>query len=809
METFLKDLRYAARQLRKTPGFTAVAVLTLGLGIGANAAIFSAVNAVLLRPLPFKDPERLVLLSETVVREGVERRPLSYPDFMDWRDRNRVFESMAGFDQVSLTLAGEEPERVSGEMVSAEYFALLGAAPALGRLFLPEEDRVPGTHSVAILSYDLWRRRFGSDPDVVGRMVEVNDRHVNVIGIMPEGFAGLTDEAAMWLPMMLADLAGRADDLTDRGARWMPAIARLKPGVTLERAQAEMTAIARALEESYPADNAKRGALVLSLGREMFGNMRPALLILFSAVVFLLLMCCANLANLMLARAAQRSREMALRSALGAGRRRLAGQLLTESLLLAGAGGLLGLTLAFWGMDLLVALSPVELPSFARVGVDVRVLGFAVVLTLLTGVLFGLTPALAVTRPDLRSVLNEGGRSSTEGRSSRRTANALVTAQVALALVLLVGAGLMLRSLQRLRAVDPGFTAEDLVAFRVDLPPGDYPPEEAAAFAIRLVERLGDVAGVTRVAVASDTPLEGSISARMGTVESAEGEREFRFYHHSVSPGFFATLGVPLLAGRDFTTAEAAGAPVVIVGEELAHRFWAGGNPLSKRIRIGDAAGPWSTVVGVVGEVRHRALAGNPAMLPSDPDLYRPLSQNPPQSLSVTLQTQLQPERLLPALRHEVRQVDPDLPLYGIESLSDRLARETALSRFSAALLAAFACLALVLAALGIYGVLAYTVTQRVQEMGLRMALGARSGQILRDVVGRGLTLALAGIGLGLAGAFAVTRLLRTLLYDVSASDPATFLSVSLVLTAVALLASYIPARRATRVDPLVALRST
>jgi putative ABC transport system permease protein len=810
MHSFRQDLRFALRGLRKSPGFTAAAVLTLALGIGANTAVFSAVRGVLLEKLPFSRPESLVFLSETFRREGVERRPFSYPDFLDWRARARTLAGIAAWSSETFTLGGSEVERIAGELVTADYLTVLGVRPEIGRGFDAVDDQAGTARPVALVAHDFWRTRYAGDPSLVGRSIDVNGRHLEVVGILPAGFTGLSDQAEIWLPMGLAALLGRGPDLEDRGERWHAAVARQRPGVTIERAQAELGAIASALAATYPDTNADRGALVLPFKAELLGPLQRALLVLLGAVGFVLLLCCANLANLTLLRSGERRREFAVRAALGAGRRRLARQLLVESLVVAGLGALAGVALAFGLVRALTALNPVPLPSFARIGLDGATLAFTALVAAATGVLCGAAPALGAGRADLNEALRQGGRSGAESPGPRRLPGALVVAQVALALVLLTGAGLMLKSLERLRAVDPGFRPQGLLALQLDLPQEAYSEEAARAFASTLAARLGALPSVEAVTISSDTPLDGTSSAGIAAAEIDGEPREFRYYRHRVDSRFFGTLGISLIRGRDLTEADAGdSAPAVIVSEELARRIWPGRDPIGQRLRFG-RPGPdavWVTVVGVAGEVRHRSLRVDQALFPADPDIYMPLARRTPTNLAVVVRAKRDPADLAAAVRREVKALDPAVPVWGVEPVEARVQRALAGSRFMAFLLSGFAAVALALAGIGIFGVLARLVTTRRHEIGVRMALGARAADVQRLVARRGAGLTAAGLLLGTAASLALTRTLTSLLFGVSPTDPPTFAAVGLVLAGAAALASWLPARRATHVDPLTVLR--
>jgi predicted permease len=813
MQTLWQDLRYGARMLIKKPGFTLVAVITLALGIGANTAIFTVINAALLRPLPYEDAERLVVVATTMRRDTVEVRSVSYPDFVDWRDQNTVFERIAAQTSTSFTLTGgAEPERVNGELVSADYFPLLRARAAMGRTFLPEEDRTPDTHRVALVGYGLWQRRFGGASAPIGRTIQLNDVDYTVVGVMPEGFRGVSDDAEIWLPMMMVSSIRPASQLQRREQRWHSTVARLKPGVTLAQAQAEMDAIMRPLEQAYPNSNRSRGARVTPLNEQFFGGLQLTLWILLGAVGCVLLVACANVANLQLQRAAGRASEIAVRLALGATTPRLIRQLLTESLLLAVVGGSLGILIALWSVDFLVKLSPVTFPNFVKFTIDARVLGFSLLISVLTGALAGLAPALQAARPALNETLKAGGRGGSGGLGRNRLLSSIVVAEIALALTLLVGAGLMIRSLQRLQAVDPGFNVDRLLTMRVSLPLQQYPRERIIAFSQQLRERLQSLPGAQSVALASDLPLSGSTSA--GPIE-LEGRHEtpaggeFRMYRHRVTPGFFSTLGISLVKGRDFTVDDHLQAPrVAIISESMARRYWPDEDPIGKRLRE-DSRGdptpnPWLSIVGVVGEVKYRGLPQNPN---ADPDVYIPLAQAPVGNLFLAARSGVDPNSLVAAMRGVLQKLDPNLPAYEVTTMADQVNNQTTRSRFSAWLLGVFGALALALAAIGIYSVMAYAVEQRSREIGVRVALGARAVDVLKMVIGQGMRLALAGVALGLGAALALTQLMKRLLFGVGAADPLTYGAIALLLTLVALLACYVPARRATKVDPLVAIR--
>ena len=763
---------------------------------------------MLLRPLPFQEPDQLVFLQETARRETVESRPLSYPNFLDWREQSKSFGQMAAWNQITLSLSGEgEAERITGEAVSAGYFSLLGPQPVLGRAFLSGEDGTPEGTLVAILGYGLWQRRFEGDPQVVGRTLRLDGRTFTVVGVAPEGFSGIGEGIDIWIPF--TSNAARQAILDIRGARWFFAVGRLRAGVTMEQAQAEMDAIAGRLEQQYPGPNQGRGARLLSLSDAFFDDFEQSLWVLLGAVGFVLLIACANVANLTLARATARQKEIAIRTALGAGRARIARQVLTESVLLAAMGGLAGLLLALWATGFLATL-PTQLPGIVEVRTDPFVLGFTLLLAILTGLLSGLAPALRLARTNLQDSLRKGGRGPESGAGHNRLRNLLVVSELALALVLLVGAGLLLRSFQALITLDPGFRAEGVLTGQITLPSLEYSGEQLPVFSRELLDRMAVLPSVEVAALGTDFPLGGNTSAMFMTIEgrlASDPTGENRVYSHQVSSGFFQALGIPLVRGRSFSSQDAPEAPgVIIISEAAARRFWPGESPIGKRLMRGsfDPDNPWWTVVGVVGDVRYRTLAAGQN---NDPDVYYSLTQLPTRYLGVVLRSAADAGSLTSSLRAVIREMDPNLPLYLVSTMEDLLADATALDRATTLLLGAFALTALLLASGGIYGVISYSVSQRTHEIGIRMALGAHPGHIFRRVVGYGMILALAGTVLGVTGALALTRFMQSMLFEISPTDPVILGGVALLLLATSLLACYIPARRATRVDPMVALR--
>jgi putative ABC transport system permease protein len=792
MEALLQDLRYAIRMLLKKPGFTTVVLITLALGIGANTAIFSVVNGVLIQPLPFKEPDRLVAVREANPKFSNEPIGASFPNFTDWKEQNQVFEHIAAYSGQVLTLIGEdEPLRVSAQTVSSAFFPMLGAEPILGRTFLPEEEKTGQTKAV-VLSHGFWQRRFGGDPAVLDRTLTLDGSPFTVVGVMPAGFRFLRD-ADLWTPLNVPAALQQI-----RGARFLQVVARLKPGMSLEQARAGMGTLARQLESEYSQSNSGWGVSLVSLQDKLVGNVKLGLLVLLAAVGFVLLIACANVANLLLTRGTTRQKEIAIRVALGAGRRRVIQQLLTESTLLALLGGGLGLLLALWGIDALRALSPSNLPRIEEIRIDRSVLAFALTVSLLTGLLFGLAPARQATRVDLQEALKEGGGSSAGGRKLLR--GLLVISEIALSLILLVGAGLLGRSLLALLSVDPGFRTENLMTMELSLPQYKYRQEQQQTeFFQQLLERAGSLPGVRAVALTTILPLSGNESKNSFTIEGGESAGKNWARLQTISPDYFRTMSIPLLKGRPFSKRDVeGGAPdVVIVNEFMARRFWPDQDPVGKRILFGDSG---STIVGVVGNIKHTGLGAE-----HEPEMYLPVESS--RTMVLVARAESEAIALAAPLRALVHSIDKDQPVENIRTMEEVLSRSVAQPRFLAILLSVFATLALALAAVGVYGVMSFSVAQRTREMGIRMALGAQPRDILRLVLGQGMALAVIGVAAGLLGSFAVTRLMSSLLYRVSAADPITFIVISLLLTGVALGASFIPARRALKVDSMVALR--
>ncbi len=812
MSTLWQDLRYGARMLLKKPGFTLIAVLTLALGIGANTALFSVIDAVLLRPLPFARPERLVTLKSVDTKRG-EGLQATYPDFNDWRAQNRSFEKLAAFRGRDLMLTGwGEAARLRGAVVTSDLFPLLGVAPRRGRGFTAEEDRAGG--HATVLSYAAWRDRFNADETIIGRTVTLNGLSYQVVGVMPAGFAfplAVAEPAEMWISAGIDD-EGRASLTRQRGNHAVEVIGRLRDDVSLAQAQAEMARIAQGLERQYADTNHNLGVRAVPFHERLVGNVSWALWLLFGAVGCVLLIACANVANLLLARAAGRQREMAIRAALGAHPWRVRRQLLTESLVLSLGGGAIGLLLAWWGAEWLVNLAPNGLPRATDTTLDLRVLGFTLLVSALTGLLFGLAPAWHVSKPDLTFALKEGGRGAGGGSRGNRVRQGLIVAQVAVAFVLLTGAGLLLHSFWKLQRVDPGFDPRNLLTFRLSLPATKYrEPQQIETFHGQLQERLRALPGVANASAATVVPLTGQ-NAQLGfSIEGAPTEPNRPFPHESfhrvVRPGYLQTMGIPLVAGRDFDARDTREAnAVVIINETLARRHFPNQNPLGRRINPSFATDSrgilWREIVGVVKDVHHAGLNAEPGA-----ECYVPHQQAPFGNITVVARATREPGSLIAAVRGQVQALDRDLPVYNIKTLDEYLVLSVAQQRFQTLLLAIFAGLALLLVAVGLYGVMAYSVAQRTHELGLRVALGAQTRDVLRLVVAHGLGLTLAGVVIGVAGALALTRVMKTLLYGISATDPLTFLGVAALLIAVALLACYLPARRATKVDPMVALR--
>ncbi|HWT02800.1 MAG TPA: ABC transporter permease [Pyrinomonadaceae bacterium] len=809
MRTFWQDLRYGARMLTKSPGFTLIAVAALALGIGANTVIFSVVNTLLLRPLSFPRSEQLTAILAKDPETGELYSSYSYANFQDIRDQNQVFEQVAASYMTTAFLrTGEEPERLRGSYASADLFPLLGVNPLVGRAFSSEEERPGGNGQVIVLGYDLWQRRFGGDPKIVGQQLPIDDQSWTVVGVMPQGFKFPVGarQSDFWMPL--------ASNLSEgpraaRGAVFMSLIGRLKPGVALEQAQAEVNAIASRLEAQYPEANTGLNIALVSAHERLVGKVRPALLVLLAAVAFVLLIACANVANLMLARATVRRKEVAIRTALGASRWRVVRQMLTESLLLSALGGAAGLLLAMWGMDLLVAAIPADIPRTGEIGLDKYVLLFTAGLTTLTGVVFGLVPALQASKTDLNETLKDGTRGMSGGMQRNRARSVLVVTEIALSLVLLVGAGLLFQSFRRLLEVSPGFEADNVLTAEVTVSDKKYPDkEQRAAFYREALERMKALPDVQAVGVIYPLPLGGSFEVFTfdiaGQPPFPPGQQPTS-NRRVISQDYFQAMSIPLVKGRAFNDRDRTNAPaVVVVNETFARRFFPGEDPVGRAIIPGEGGDPVTReIVGVVGDVRHAGLDAE-----RSPEYYVPYEQADVDRLTVVARTASgNPTNVAGALRGVFAAMDKEQPVYNVRPMTQLLDESVARRRFNMMLLGGFAALALLLAGIGIYGVISYSVAQRTREIGIRIALGAQIGDVIKLVLKQGLALALVGLAAGLVVAFFITKLMSSLLFGVSATDPVTFASVALILLFVALLACYIPARRAANVDPNVALR--
>lgn len=810
MDTLLKDIRYGVRSLLKRPGFSAIAIVTLALGIGANTAIFSLVNAVLLRPLAFADADRLVMVWEDASFAGFPRNTPAPANYVDVKNQNQVFENIAAIDMRSFNLTGDgEPERVEANGVTASFFPLLGVRPALGRTFLDEEDK-PGANRVVIIDYNLWQQRYGGQPNIIGRGLALNGEKYEVVGVMPKGFQFMNSKVGIWVP-----IAFTSEQLQSRGRHYLRVVARVKQGVTLAQADAQVRSIYQRIVQDNPETADRLAGYAKPMRDELAGDVRRPLLVLLVAVGFVLLIACANIANLLLSRAASRRREMAVRAALGASRLRILRQLLIESLLLAVVGSALGLLLATWSFAFLQRLIPDGLVHSTKLRIDLPVLGFTLLVTLLTAVIFGIAPAFQASRIDLNEALKQGGGRSGLNAGGNRLRSTLVVVEVALALVLLVGAGLLIQTFFKLQDQYSSLQAESVLTMRTVLPRTKYKEHaQRANFLKQVLDRVKTLPGVVAAGYSTSVPLEwkggtNGFAVEGRSIEQAQlGGLSYDANHRQISTDYFKAMGIPLQQGRTFNDGDnEQSIYVAIINETMARQYWPGENPVGKRIKLGDPADPelpWTTIVGIAGDVRQMGVDE-----PVKPEMYFPYQQSiepfyTPRDL--VIRTSVDPLSLVAAARNEIHQVDPDQPISNVRTMAQVLGEETSSRRLGMTLLTVFAGLALLLATLGIYGVLAYFVVQHTQEIGVRMALGAQRSDILKLVLKKGMALALLGVAIGLIGAFALTRLMASLLYGVGSADPLTYASIAILLTVVAFLACYLPARRATKVDPMTAL---
>jgi putative ABC transport system permease protein len=797
-----QDLRYAARMLIKKPGFTLIAGLMLALGVGANTAIFSVVHAVLLRPLPYNDPDHLVWLWDT--QPQLATAPTSLPDFIDWRDQNESFEFLAAFQSGNMFIDdGNGTEDTAVGLVTPDMFSLFRVKPILGRTFTEEETQ-PGRYRVAVLSRSMWQTRFGSDPNVLGQTLQLSGAPFTIIGVLDGGF-GFPNEAQLWRPLPIDP------QRLDRGPHYLRVVGRLKPQVTLAEAQAEMSTISARLAQQYPEKIAGHGIKLELLREVVVGDIGTALLVLLGAVGFVLLIACANVANLLLARAGARQREMAVRTALGASRARIIWQLLTESVLLAAAGGSAGLLIGIWGVEWLVSLSPDTIPRVHEIGINAQVAVFTLLISLLTGVLFGLAPAWQGSRTNLTDSLKESGR-TTDGVRRNRLRSILVVSEIALSLVLLIGAGLMIKSFATLNRVNPGFNPDKLLTMGVTLLRTRYPENErVAAFYSQLLERLAVAPGVKSAAAITDLPLSGNNTSDYFTIEGrpaiAKVEQPITECR-TVTPHYFETMEIPLLEGRDFADTDTGQTPnVVIINEAFARQHFAGEDPLGHRITLQGQLRDPLLIVGVVGNVRDFGLDAQPTAEAYYPYLQNPLSETYDRSVTIVVRTKSDAGAMAEPLRAEMLSLDKTLPVTALKPMTGYLRDSLSRRRFNMVLLSVFAVVAFLLAVIGIYGVISYSVAQRTREIGIRVAVGAQAQDILKLVLGQAMLLTLLGVAVGLAAALALTRLMESLLFEVSTTDPLTFAVISAILAGVALAACFVPARRAAKVDPMKALR--
>lgn len=813
MEKLWQDLRLGLRQLMLERGFSVAAILTLTLGIGATATIFTVVNSVLLKELPYQEPERLVILQGSQMDKGEATTwPLAQADIADWRERSTSFSGMSAWANLAFNLEqGDESQRLSGELVNDEYFSVLGLKPSLGRFFTPEEDANPLERFVLVLTHDVWRSSFGADPAVVGSTLQMNGRQYEVVGVGPQGFRGLSDKADLWVPSMLPPLPMY---VTDRNIRWVNGVARLKPGVSLEQSQQELANISNALAQELPDTNTGLGAAVVPLEDFWFGKLRNGLVILSAGACILLLIACINVGSLLLTRAVARRRSWAIRVALGASRGRMIRQLLTESILLSLIGAVFGLLLAQWAARALILASGAEFPSFVQVRAEPDVILATIGLAVLCGLLFGLVPIVTSFRSRLTSTLGRDEKMEPAGRGWHQFQNGVVIAQVALALTLSIGAVLMAKSFYQMIGQDLGFSREEVLTFRMEPRGGRYLDDALIAQLVRqdYLPRISAVPGVGKLAIAASTIPTDPWAGTFMTIEDHPSDLPDGTYPamaRTVTPDFFEVLGIPIRKGRGFTPQDTE-SNVVVISQAMADLHWPGQDPLGKRLKIGSRARetPWLTVVGIAADVQYQGLQGDEAPAP---DLYMSMLQYVRRPLTVNFLVRPQPGVSTATLREpllrEMKAINPEIPAFDVATLEERLAKQTTTARFQVVLISAFTVLALVLAAIGIYGVISYSVTQRSREIAIRMSLGADRGRILRMVVARGAVLAAIGLGLGLVAVFALSRFLATLMDQASVIDPLVLLGTSLVLFLVTLVANFLPARRAAVLDPMIVLR--
>jgi predicted permease len=799
---FVRDSRHALRALLRTPAFTAIAALTFGLGIGVNTAVFSVFNGVVLRPLPYPEPDRITMVWMDNRLQGIKEDITSWPNYQDWRNQNSSFAVMAGYTGAAFNLTGaDEPERLQGAQTTANFFEVMGVRPLFGRLYT-DANETPGNDGVVLLSYGLWQRKFGGTNDVLGKTMTLNGRTFEIIGVMPATLQ-VPPEAQVWKP-----LAPDEGTRNARGAFWLPVIGRLKPGISVQEAQTQMTGIATRLEQTYPS-NQGFGINLVPLHRQLVGDIEGSLVVLLASVGFVLLIACANLGNLMLGRTAARRKELAIRTALGAGRARLVRQIVTEALVLAAIGGALGLMFAWWATRLFIRIGGDSIPRPDAVAIDARVMLFTLAIAVVAALLAGIVPALQASRPAVVESLREGGREGGSG-ASRRTRHVLIAAEVALAFVLLAGAGLLLRTLWSMQNVDRGFSLSRIATMRLSLPASAYAgPPEVRAFYTRLLERVRALPGVESAGTGTGVLMPLLANSGIMTIEGRPPTSgpQIEYPREIVSPGYFETLGVTLGAGRTFTEQDHAEAALVtVVNETFARSAWPDQDPLGRRVKFGGAQSkaPWLTVIGVVRDLRR----SDDVRRPVRPEVYMCALQNPPRSQMLLVRTATDPNAVVASVRREVQAINPQLPLFAIGTLEGQIFETLTTPRFRAVLLAGFAVIALLLATIGIYGVTAHAVGQRTHEVGIRMALGAARRDVLGLILVEHLKPALIGVTVGVLGAVVLSQSLRTLIYGVRATDPFTFIAMAIALIAVAVVACWIPARRATRVDPLVALRT-